>query len=111
MRIANQEDKIKVHLFQYMNVLLKELLMYNIILQNQLILDKKIIQTGAKNTEDTGSVDGLKVGQLSVPKNDTSVIRQVYFFLVTIVLNYQYSYNSCNFRHATVRQILRIQKL
>ncbi|EGI66044.1 PREDICTED: GRIP and coiled-coil domain-containing protein 1-like isoform X1 [Acromyrmex echinatior] len=38
--------------------------------------DKKIVQTGAKNTEDTSSVDKPKVGELSVPKNDTSVIRQ-----------------------------------
>ncbi|KAG5331866.1 GCC1 protein, partial [Acromyrmex charruanus] len=38
--------------------------------------DKKIVQTGAKNTEDTSSVDKPKVGELSVPKNDTSIIRQ-----------------------------------
>ncbi|KYN16185.1 PREDICTED: GRIP and coiled-coil domain-containing protein 1 isoform X1 [Trachymyrmex cornetzi] len=39
--------------------------------------DKKIIKTGAKNTEDTSSVDKPKVGELSVPKNDTSIIRQI----------------------------------
>ncbi|KYN01769.1 GRIP and coiled-coil domain-containing protein 1 [Cyphomyrmex costatus] len=40
------------------------------------IFNKKIVQTGAKNTENIGRVDKPKVCELSVPKNDTSVIRQ-----------------------------------
>jgi len=57
--------------FQYMNIVLKEL--FNVALQNEFILDKKNVETDAKNTEDTSRVNKPKVNELFVLKNDTSV--------------------------------------